>query len=104
MPPSPYEGLYAFSGLGRRRILKTFVKICPQVLLPSGRHNSRYRLSFIEFYEVILLLAYEKVEKNRLSLLEDVKSKSVLEMKSTTRVVSRSSTHSNKKRKTMIKK
>ncbi|XP_048520751.1 uncharacterized protein LOC109539829 isoform X3 [Dendroctonus ponderosae] len=103
-PPLLYEGLYTFSGLGRKRILKTFAKICPQVLLPSGRHNSRYRLSFIEFYEVILVLAYEKVEKIRLALLEDVKSKSVSDMKSTTRVLSRSSTHANKKRKTLVKK
>ncbi|ENN75236.1 hypothetical protein YQE_08246, partial [Dendroctonus ponderosae] len=82
----------------------TNVVILNQQVLFRGRHNSRYRLSFIEFYEVILVLAYEKVEKIRLALLEDVKSKSVSDMKSTTRVLSRSSTHANKKRKTLVKK
>ncbi|KAL1491214.1 hypothetical protein ABEB36_011847 [Hypothenemus hampei] len=70
-----FRGLYVFSTLGRRKILQNLSIICPQILLISGKYNLQYRLSFIEFYEAILLLSFEKVEQNfnRIRSTSDVK-------------------------------
>lgn len=76
-----YEGLYAFSCLGRKKILQSLYKICPQLLLSSGKYNLNYRLSFIEFYEALLLLAYEKVEQERLQKLAEEEASSLLEIR-----------------------
>lgn len=79
-----YEGLYAFNCLGRKKILHSLNKICPQLLLPSGKYNLNYRLSFIEFYEALLLLAFEKAEQDRLQKLaeEDTLAFSMSDIKS----------------------
>ncbi|KAF7275909.1 hypothetical protein GWI33_011152, partial [Rhynchophorus ferrugineus] len=58
--------LYTFSNLGRKCILKAISKICPQIVTENRRYTTRYQLSFLEFYEILLLLTYEKVEQARL--------------------------------------
>lgn len=56
------EGLSAFTTLGRKKILASIAKICPPQL--------QYRLSFLEFYEIVLVLAYRKAEQDRTALLD----------------------------------
>lgn len=91
-------GLFAFSGLGRKTILKSVAKICPLVGRGSGRYDLTYRLSFIEFYEILLVLAYEKVESERLELVKaELKPSSATDLKSAGRLTSRMSTFSTKK-------
>ncbi|CAG9764573.1 unnamed protein product [Ceutorhynchus assimilis] len=94
-----YKGLNEFSCLGRRKILKFISKICPQILLPTGKYQLQYRLSFIEFYEAILLLSFEKVEFDRLAIIEDLKLQSKVGTKFSLRDMSRISTHSAGKKK-----
>ncbi|VEN51715.1 unnamed protein product, partial [Callosobruchus maculatus] len=54
-----YRSLYAFRNLGRPTILKCIRKVCPMV---DKRKSFNYKLTFLEFYEILFECVHCKVD------------------------------------------
>lgn len=57
--------MITFRSLGVRTILKCLIEVCPQIYQDDMVVSINHSLSFLEFYEVLLLCAHEMVEKNK---------------------------------------
>lgn len=60
-----FDSLIAFRHLGIKEILKCLQEVCPQICQDGTVVKIDYNLSFLEFYEVLLLCAYKIVESKR---------------------------------------
>lgn len=58
-----YQNLITFRRLGIKTVLKCLAEICPQIYQEGKIVNVDHLLSFLEFYEVLLLCAYKLVDK-----------------------------------------
>ncbi|XP_057670982.1 uncharacterized protein LOC130902735 isoform X3 [Diorhabda carinulata] len=52
--------LFTFRTLGKNTILETVTKICPKF----NPKNMSYKISFLEFFEIVISLAFEKAEED----------------------------------------
>ncbi|KAF2880053.1 hypothetical protein ILUMI_26122 [Ignelater luminosus] len=60
----PYrKQLYALRSLGPKRVIECLTNICPQIACDNQIINMDYPLSFIEFYETLLMCAFMMVDK-----------------------------------------
>ncbi|CAH2007284.1 unnamed protein product [Acanthoscelides obtectus] len=83
-----YRSLYTFRDLGRTTIVKCVHKVCPMVEKPK---TFKYKLTFLEFYEILFECSHCKVEQIRennmeylkMKLIEDILSKRPSECTST---------------------
>ncbi|KAJ8978765.1 hypothetical protein NQ317_017488 [Molorchus minor] len=57
--------LYTFRSLGKRKIVYCMAKVCPKIFTDDGSVDMEYKLTFLEFYEIVLQCTYEKVERKR---------------------------------------
>ncbi|KAG5896837.1 hypothetical protein JTB14_032077, partial [Gonioctena quinquepunctata] len=59
--------LHTFRTLGKKSILNCLTVVCPKIVNHHQNINWSYKLTFLEFYEVILLCNYAKAEEYRVS-------------------------------------
>nr|CAI5841353.1 unnamed protein product [Callosobruchus analis] len=65
-----YRSLYAFRNLGRTTILKCIRKVCPMV---DKRKSFNYKLTFLEFYEILFECVHCKVNLLKEAARENLK-------------------------------
>lgn len=75
-----YQDLYVFRKLGAKKIVQCLTETCPLISSEGVIINMEYPLSFLEFYEVLLLCAKSLVEKEQ--QIKEAKQSSALPEKS----------------------
>lgn len=58
-----YKDLITFRSLGIKKIVKCLIDVCPLISQDGFVTNMDYLLSFLEFYDTLLLCAFTVVDK-----------------------------------------